>query len=128
MKVRLISLLALAALLNGCYYDKYDVLYPSAASCDTTNVSYSGTIAPIINTNCLTACHGDNVYQSFGGGYNLQGYTNFKNMATMNNSTLLINCINWAPGYDQMPNNGQKLSSCNILLIQTWINDGAKNN
>ena len=125
--IQLIFLIILVVMLNSCYYDKYDVLYPALTVCDTTNVTYSATISSIVQNNCLI-CHSDNAYQSLGGGYNLDGYTNFKNVATMNNSTLLINCINWAPGCDQMPNTGTKLPPCDIMQITKWINAGAQNN
>ena len=48
---------------TACYYDKKDQVYPQVvvAACDTTNVTYSLTVAGILNANCnnliLTAPH-----------------------------------------------------------------------
>jgi len=42
---------------TGCYYDNEEELYPQAPECDTLNVTYSATIALIMETNC-NDCHG----------------------------------------------------------------------
>ena len=42
--------------MSGCYYDSVPVLYPNASVCDTTNVTYSKTIQPILSSQCYT-CH-----------------------------------------------------------------------
>ncbi|HRP00505.1 MAG TPA: hypothetical protein PLN54_13800, partial [Flavobacteriales bacterium] len=43
--------------LAGCYYDKEEVLYPNSF-CNTTNVTWSGTIQPLVTSRCASpGCH-----------------------------------------------------------------------
>ncbi len=120
--------IAILIMLNGCYYDKEAILYPSqpVGNCDSSaSVTYSQAIAPIINQYC-SSCHGSNVYASSGGGYSLDGYNNIKNYAGQNG--LLIQSLTFTPGVPQMPNNGSQLSECTVLQIQKWVDAGAPNN
>jgi|SRR5215207_5359318 len=110
------------AATQGCYYDKQDLLYPSA--CDTTNVTYTETVKPIINAYCLT-CHGTNVQNTLGGSINLDGYTNI--ISQVENGTLM-KAINHEAGASPMPKNQQKLSDCAIAKIQKWVNSNAPDN
>lgn len=42
--------------LTGCYYDVVEELYPSV--CDVSNVTWSGTIQPLVQGNCaVPGCH-----------------------------------------------------------------------
>ena len=115
-----------ALAMTGCYNDNSEELYPKVpvTNCDTANLSFSATVAPIFNTNCAAAagCHktGSNT-----GGYILDGYEGAKQAA---NSGRLIGAINWLPGHSQMPKGGSKLSDCDILKIETWVNRGTPNN
>ena len=62
--------------LGGCYYDNEEELYGplyAQQQCDTSNVSYSQDIAPLVQNKCLM-CHGKSVYMGSGGGINLDGY------------------------------------------------------
>src|SRR5512139_1891997 len=61
--------------ITSCVSNNEEELYPDEP-CDTTMVTYSGTIAPIINQNCL-ACHGAISPSS---GIPLEGYENLKQM------------------------------------------------
>jgi hypothetical protein len=92
-----------------------------SVTCDTSNVTYSGTIASIIQTNCL-GCHGS---AGTGGGIFLNSYSTVKSQV---DNGRLWGAINWQPGFSQMPNNGSKLSDCDITLIGIWIQQGAPNN
>jgi hypothetical protein len=48
---------SLLLLITACYNDNEYDLYPfSATQCDSTNVTYSKTIVPIISANC-NSCH-----------------------------------------------------------------------
>ena len=43
-------IIPLLALLAGCYYDNEEELYANQGNnCDTTNVTFSGTVFPVIN-------------------------------------------------------------------------------
>lgn len=119
-------LVIIAISLNACYYDKADSIYPdvTTTTCDTVNVTYSSQVVSIINSNCNN-CHAAALANSIGGGINLGTYAAMKPYIT-NGS--LLNSILQNGKAAPMPKNASKLSSCNILVIQTWINKGALNN
>lgn len=108
-------------LFTGCYYDKEENLYPGTAACDTANVTFSGTVLPLIQTNCY-ACHSQAAGQ---GGIILEGHAN---VVVRVNDGKLIGAVSHASGFTPMPQNGQKLADCDIKRIQTWINAGSPNN
>lgn len=109
--------------LTGCYYDKEEILYPGG-TCDTANVTYSGTVSGIINTNC-NVCHSTASANASGGGIQLDTHAKLK--VYVDNGKLM-GSINHAGGYSPMPKNATKLSSCDIAKIQAWVNAGALNN
>ena len=92
-------------------------------SCDTTNVTFSGTVYPIMQTFCK-GCHQASNAQ---GGVDLTGYTNV--LAQVNNGKLM-KTVKWeiGPGIVAMPYNASKLNDCTISKLQSWINAGAQNN
>jgi len=115
----LFAALMMLLMMNSCYYDKEDKLYPFLA-CDTTNVTYSQTIAPIMTANCnichFTGSQTINIPLDTWAGVN----------AVVQNGKLL-------PAIEQtgpfpMPKSGSKLDPCTIGKIQKWINQGAPNN
>lgn len=106
--------------MTGCYYDKEELLYPPT-NCDTTGVTYSGTVLPLLQSNCL-GCHNQAGGQ---GGIILEGHAN--TVIRVNDGSLM-GAISHASGYSPMPKSGQKLAACDIQRIQTWINAGAPNN
>lgn len=108
-------------LFPGCYYDKEENLYPSTGNCDTANVTFAGTIQPLLQANCY-ACHSQAAGQ---GGIILEGHAN---VVIRVNDGKLIGAISHASGFSPMPKNGQKLAECEIKRIQVWINAGAPNN
>lgn len=89
--------------------------------CDTASFAYSTEVKPIIGIWCL-GCHNSGAQS---GSVNLDGYNNLQPYAT---SGLLLGCINHEAGFKPMPPNGNKISSCDIKIIQKWIDDGAKDN
>jgi hypothetical protein len=123
MKRLLISLSTLTFFLSffvSCYYDNEEALYPSLNnSCDTTNVTYNGTIAPLLSNNC-TGCHGGSIPS---GGILL---TSFASVQTVSSSGLLMNALNGS-GVPVMPISGS-LSACKIAQFQIWIRNGMLNN
>ncbi|MGN6569774.1 MAG: hypothetical protein ACTHJ0_17565 [Flavipsychrobacter sp.] len=117
------------AWLGSCYNDKADQLYVTpynggnSGTCDTTNVTYSGTIAPIFSQNCnVSGCH-DAATKA--GGYD---YSNYNGVVASITSNRLLGAINHASGYFPMPQNTAKLSSCDINKITAWVNKGYQNN
>jgi hypothetical protein len=104
----------------SCYYDNVEALYPTLNNaCDTTNVTYSGTIAPLLSSNCTT-CHGGSVPS---GGISMTSYTSVQTVAS---SGLLLNAIK-GTGVPIMPTSGS-LSTCKIAQFQIWIRNGMLNN
>ena len=125
MKIKVISLLLLSAMLcflASCYNDNEYDLYPyPTTSCDSTNVSYSKTIAVIMSDNC-NACHSASIATS---GIITDNYTSLYSIAS---TGLLWSVVNWEAGYAPMPDGGQKLSACDLAKIKNWINNGSPNN
>lgn len=93
----------------------------NAGQCVTTNVSYSGFVAPLLSTYCV-GCHSGGAPS---GGISLSTYANVKTMAT---SGRLYGSIAWSTGFKTMPQGSTKLSQCNIDKIKGWIDEGANNN
>jgi len=91
-------------------------------NCVTTNMTYSGHIAPIIQANCF-ACH-SNANANISG-FSLEGYSNLK--ARVDDGRLL-GAITHTSGFTPMPQGGSKLPDCTINRIKAWIEAGAPNN
>jgi len=109
-------------LITACYNDNEYDLYPfPAAPCDSTNVSYSKTIAPIMNANCI-GCHSTAVAS---GSVIVDTWTGLNTVALNGN---LWGGVSWAPGYINMPKSSSQLSPCDLAKIKNWINQGAPNN
>ena len=91
--------------------------------CDSTNVSFTGYIYPVVQTYCI-GCHSASSAQ---GGVNLTGYANV--LAQVTNGKLM-QTIKWqtGPGIKAMPYNATKLNDCTISKFQSWVNAGAPNN
>lgn len=92
-----------------------------SSSCNTTNVTYSGTIAPLLQTYC-NGCHGGS---SPLGNVNYNNYTGVKSTVT---NGKLLGSIQHNSGFSAMPQNGNKMSACKISTIKAWIDAGALNN
>ncbi len=95
----------------------------AGGECDTTNVTYSGTIVPIIQQNCQ-GCHS---------GGTPQGGLNFTSHAVLQQVALdgrLAGSIQHLPGAIPMPPGGpqNQLSDCKIQKFLIWIGEGAPNN
>lgn len=112
-------------LIAGCYYDNEEYLYPKPEKgCDTTNVTYSGTILPILQTNCY-GCHSASQNVNSGKGINLEDFSLLKQRvisgelsASIEPNSILV----------QMPKDGAVLPACSLTKIRIWIDKGAPNN
>ncbi len=116
--IGLLILLLVSA--TGCYYDKEEILYPDSA-CDTSAVSYSTSVLPVLSANC-NGCHGGATPSA---GIRLDLYTGVKQQA---DNGRLLGSISHNPIFSPMPKNGNKLSDCNIAKVRKWIAGGALNN
>jgi hypothetical protein len=121
--VLLFSAFLLTFSLSSCYYDNEEDLYPGGNSCDTSNVTYSNSVAPVFananGANC-NSCHSSS---------NPSGNIVTDNYASVKaNISRIRGAINHQSGYSQMPQNGSKLSTCELTKIDIWINQGMPNN
>lgn len=120
-KYSLIIALFLIGFLQSCYYDNIEELYPEAPACDTTNVTYSGDVWPLINDNC-TNCH------SGGAPSANVSLTNYDEISAAAQNGSLLGTIRHEDGWSPMPKNGGKLPDCDIEKIETWVNAGTPDN
>ena len=114
---------ALSILIFSCTFYNEEDLFPDYAECDTLNVTYSGTVVPVLVNNCYS-CHSSDNYEDNSAPL-LEGYQNLEPYAS---NGILSGVINHKPGFQQMPRNRAKLSDCDIAKIDKWILDGANNN
>src|SRR6476620_10443424 len=114
-------LLSCLGLLSGCYYDNKEELYPIVQACDTIAVTYSGIVVSIVQRNCYS-CHGSG---NTLGNVNLDGYAKLKTYATNGKLAGVIEHLN---GFSPMPQGGNKLSDCDISIVNKWIGDGTPDN
>ena len=105
--------------LSGCYYDNEEYLYPGTAKCDTSNVTFSGTVAPILAANC-NSCHSATAPS---GGVVTDNISGVKA-----NITRIWGSINYTGSYIHMPQNLPKLSNCDLAKIGIWKNAGMPSN
>ncbi|HNR49612.1 MAG TPA: hypothetical protein PKN14_10235 [Bacteroidia bacterium] len=119
-KIYLLAGTFLVMAFSSCYYDVEDELYPST-SCDTTNVTYSESVAPVLKNYCYS-CHSAAIAN---GSVVLDNYQSVKHVAA---DGRLLGTINHESGYIAMPQDQKKLSNCDIRKITIWINDGMQDN
>ena len=117
--------LALGLMFIGfstCYYHNEETLY-AVNACDTTNITFSATIAPIFETNCLR-CHGNAVASSFGSGIRLQDYADVK--THLNRA---YGAMSHQDGFAPMPKDMSTLiDECSIRKVRIWKEAGGIDN
>ncbi|MEO8588148.1 MAG: hypothetical protein ABI432_02175 [Flavobacteriales bacterium] len=91
------------------------------SQCDTLNITYSGTIAPLLSNQC-TGCHGGS---SPDGGINLTSYSGAQAVAANGH---LAGAMQHQYGFTPMPSSTSSLSQCHIDQVLIWIQQGAPNN
>lgn len=94
---------------------------PEAEACNTTEVSFSEEILPILQHNC-TGCHGGSAPTA---GIDLSTYAAVVPVAE---SGKLLGVITHQPGFPKMPQGGEQLLQCDIDRIRSWIDAGALDN
>lgn len=119
LKILFAASLVLTIAMSGCYYDNEEDLYLGSNTCDTTNVTYTASVAPVFAGYC-NSCH--------------SGGSPSGNIVTDNYNSVVANmsrikgAINHESGFSPMPQNGGKLSSCDLTKIDIWIRQGMLNN
>lgn len=111
--------------IPGCYFDNEEDLYPDNG-CDTVNVTYSQSVAPIIQNKCFQ-CHSIATEVSSGSGVHFEGYIAISNYLTSSEASFL-GSIRHESGFSPMPKNNPKLTPCEIKKIELWIADGFPDN
>ena|SRR5258706_15757733 len=111
----------LAITSTSCAYNVEEELYPPPI-CDTLNVTYSGSVLPILEHNCYM-CHDNNNVQI--SQILLEGYAN---LIVKVNDGKLIKAINHFDGASPMPKDRNKLGECDISKIEKWVSLGALDN
>ena len=102
-------------LIPSCYNDNVEDLYPfEAYACDTTNVTYSNTIAPIMETYC-NECH------SAGNPQASVITDNYTDLSVIAKNGQLWKAVSHDPGAVPMPYQRNQLSECNLGKINIWI-------
>jgi len=94
---------------------------PVGSGCDTTNVTFSASVRPVLQTNCV-GCHSGSKPPN---GVNLESYAGVK---AATSGGRLAGVISHSPGFPAMPLSGNKLPDCTIRQITAWINKGTPNN
>ncbi len=117
MKTRFCLVCALLPLLwAGCKKEE------GPEVCDTSAVSFSADVMPIIKSNCFSGCHNGS---SPTGGFKLETYQDVKAKVDQGR---LVGAVTHQPGFVPMPFNRQPLSQCEQDLIAAWVAQGALNN
>ncbi len=120
-KTKILVHLIIASCLFNCTKKKVEVKQVDTiviSNCELkSGVSYSKTIVPIINSNCI-ACH------DLSTGIKLDSYDHLFPFVT---SGQFIGCLNGDQNYQQMPTNS-KLDSCDFNVLKIWVKEGAMNN
>lgn len=93
----------------------------NAGQCDTTNITYSGFVAPLLTTYCV-GCHSGGAPSA---GIMLNTHAGVQSVAL---NGRLYGAISHASGFQPMPRGSAKLPQCTIDKVKSWINDGAPNN
>ncbi len=120
MKKILISQLLFFVCYFSCKTDNATKLY-SNNNCDTSNVSFSNHVKPILSSNC-NSCH---IGGGNSGSVKLDTYDDVKD--AINNKNLKKSITYQNTSSKNMPP-GAKMSNCNVSIIEAWINQGMKNN
>lgn len=117
----------LAIFTEGCYYDNEAELHPEnylGSTCDTTVVTFSNNIQPILKSYCGTnnSCHGTNNTSNI----QLNNYAGVKAQA---DNGRLWQSISWTGSASFMPKNSSvRINDCLLAKINIWIQNGAPNN
>lgn len=90
-----------------------------SSPCDSNIFTYSGAVAPIMQTYCVGCHYGPSVP-----GGSLTDYASVREAAV---NGKMLGDIKHLAGFNPMPQGGNKLSDCQIAQIQKWVDNGAPN-
>ena len=122
---RSLLILMVVMFATACYYRSEEELYPdNQVICDTTGVTYSKTVLPILQNNCYE-CHSASNNAESGGSLNLEDFSLLQALARGGN---VYGAITHDPLYIPMPKGRAQLDSCSIAKIKVWIDSGSSDN
>lgn len=99
-------------MMNSCKNDNEEELYGNdTIPCDTSNVTYSGTMKSFFDAQC-TSCHYDGNQYPF-----LENFATAHDYAISNGNTLFTKIKD---GHQ-----GTNVTVCEKIQLQKWINSGA---
>ena len=101
---------------------------PPTTGCSADTVYFGNTVSPLITSNCaMSGCHDAITHRS---GYNLTTYSGIRNIVTPGNAqgSKLISVVTRTGEEHMPPSPYASLTSNQVGLLRTWINQGAKNN
>jgi hypothetical protein len=108
--------------LVSCYYDNEEALYPTLPGpCDSTNVTFTGSVVPILQNDCYM-CH-SNFNAPSNHTIALEDYADVNA-----NAAHIQASIKWTPGHSRMPKNGGKIRQCYINIFDIWVREGMPEN
>ena len=121
MKKIIIAVSAIAFLTFACTKEEAEEEETTTTPTPTA-VLFATDVLPIFHASCGTGstCHSTSnhangkVYETHAGASSVPGATT-------------KGAINHSAGFHKMPQVGAKLSTANIQIIETWIDDGMKN-
>jgi hypothetical protein len=116
-----IFICSISLILINCTFHKEEIFFADEV-CDTTGeITYSSFVRPIIENRCMSCHNGDNP----SGSVNLESFEKLK--VQIENGKFL-GVITHMPGFPPMPQDGTKLSDCEIEKIEMWIMAGFPEN
>jgi hypothetical protein len=112
----LVTLFVIAAMVQSCEYHNEEELYPNQ-DCETENISFSGQILPLIQTQCaISGCHVTGT-----GRVVLTGYQGVKGV--VDDGRLMQQAVISRSMPPDRP-----LTNCQIEQLKAWVDQGALNN
>jgi len=119
LKTLFFPVFALALSMSGCSSDSEEELYPGTTDCDTTNVTYYQSLAPVFEANCNTCHSGTNASNNI----RTDSYASVKT-----NISRIRGAVNHESGFASMPQDGAKLKECDLTKLDIWIRQGMPEN
>ena len=92
--------------------------------CDTASISFSAKIVPLMETHCGSKDNSCHTQSAKKGGVYLDSYDGVKDAI----GKKLYSSIVWDGNTTRMPFGRSKLDNCTISIVNSWINQGMKNN
>jgi hypothetical protein len=118
LKAFLIAIIGITV-FHSCTYENIEDLMTDKNECDTLTISYIKDLAPIFETNCNT-CHSGS---SAPAGIKTDSYSGVKA-----DFTRIMGSVEHKQGFSPMPQDGNKLSDCNIDKLKRWNTLGKPDN